>query len=70
MRRRDYEVTVCADCLTATCWHGEFMCPKAQESGITTRLASELRALGREHPDHYSREKIRRMTGAPPREII
>lgn len=70
-RRRisDYWVTVCDACLTATCWHGEFMCQRARTASTTTRAASELDALGREHPDRYSRETLRRVTGRPPEEI-
>ena len=67
--RVDYVVTVCAACLTASCWHGEFMCQRAANASVTTRLASELRALGREHSDHFSRESIREISGCYPRGI-
>lgn len=69
MGNPDYLVTVCASCLTASCWHGEFMCQKAKTSTTTVYRASELRAAGREHSDNFSREKIRRVTGSPPREV-
>ncbi len=59
----DRKITVCAECLTASCWHGEFMCDRSRNAGITTRLASELDALGREHPGNYSVEKIREVCG-------
>jgi hypothetical protein len=62
----DYLVTVCAECLTASCWHGEFMCQRARGANITHRRASELRALDREHPDHFSVEKLREVCGAHP----
>lgn len=65
----DYLVTVCAECLCASCWHGEFYCQSSQVAGITTLKASELRALGREHRCHFSRKKIREVTGAAPLEI-
>jgi hypothetical protein len=65
----DYEVTVCAACLTATCWHGVFMCQKAKQASTMDVRASELRALGREHPDNFSRERILRVTGSMPREV-
>lgn len=56
-------VVVCAECLTASCWHGEFMCNGSASAGITTRTAAQLDALNREHPDHYSAEKVRRVCG-------
>lgn len=62
----DYLVTVCAECLMASCWHGEFMCQRAVDAGITHRRASELRALGREHPSHFSLEKLREVYGSSP----
>jgi hypothetical protein len=62
----DYPVTVCAACLCASCWHGEFMCQRSRSADVTTRKASELVALGREHPSCFSREKIREVTGADP----
>jgi len=64
----DYHVTVCSACLCASCWHGEFMCSKAVGAGTTTRLRPELDRLNREHPSHYDREKLRRVTGRYPTE--
>lgn len=60
----DYYVTVCASCLRASCWHGTFPCDDAKGTDITTRRASELHALGREHPDMFSRERILDVCGA------
>lgn len=62
----DYDVTVCAECLTASCWHGEFMCQKAKGAGLVTKRASELRALDREHPDNFSCDNIELVTGVRP----
>jgi len=59
----DYWVWVCDKCLTASCWHGEFMCQESQHAGITTRLASELDVLGLEHKTRYSREKLLQVSG-------
>jgi hypothetical protein len=59
----DRVIVVCAQCLTASCWHGEFMCDGSDVAGITTRTASELDALNREHPEHYSAEKVRKVCG-------
>jgi hypothetical protein len=60
----DYLVTVCASCLTASCWHYVFVCSNYQTAGIRDIPASELRKLGKEHPDNYSREEILRVCGA------
>jgi hypothetical protein len=39
------------------------MCEKARNAGTVTKTEKELVALGREHPDHFSVEKIRRVEG-------
>lgn len=62
----DYDVTVCAECLTASCWHGEFMCQKAKYAGLVIKRASELRAMNREHSDNFNRDKIEEVTGVRP----
>ena len=62
-RDDDRQVTVCAECLKASCWHGEFMCDRSRSADITTRTVRELRKLNREHPSHYSVEKIRAVCG-------
>ena len=62
----DYTVTVCAACLCASCWHGEFMCDAARSAGTTERRASELLAANREHSDHFSRDAIERVCGMRP----
>lgn len=59
----DYIVTVCDACLTASCWHYEFMCQRSQNAGTKEVRASELRALDKEHPDNFSREKLLRVEG-------
>lgn len=59
------EVTVCAECLTASCWHGTFMCDGARGAGTTTRTVAELDALAAEDPSHYSAERVRRVEGLP-----
>jgi hypothetical protein len=62
--RRERVVTVCAACLCASCWHGDFMCDEAKDADITTRTVSQLRKLRREHPSHYSVKKIREVCGS------
>lgn len=44
----DYWVTVCNQCKTASCWHGEFMCDGSDNAGTVDMLASELRKLSNE----------------------
>ena len=65
----DYLVTVCSACLQASCWHGEFMCDEAYTAGVKELRASELCFLSREHPDHYSRVKLLRVTGVEPQKV-
>ena len=63
----DYVVTVCAACLCASCWHGEFYCEKARSATTVEMRASELRKLKREHSSHFSIDKIVKVTGSRPR---
>jgi hypothetical protein len=58
-------VTVCAECLTAACWHGVFMCAKAKGADTTTRTVRELNELALEHPSNYSAKAVRRVHGGP-----
>lgn len=60
---RDYIVTVCSECLRASCWHWEFPCDKGQTAVTVMRRASQLRELNREHPDNYSPEKLMKVCG-------
>lgn len=62
----DYMVTVCAECHTASCWHGEFMCNDARNAGTVEMKASELLALKLEHPDRFSPAKLEAVTGEAP----
>ena len=63
MSDKNRKVYVCAECLQASCWHGEFMCNKARGANITTRTVAELDALGYEHPDNYSVAKVTAVHG-------
>ena len=65
-REKDYWVTVCAACKKAYCWHCEFVCEDYKTAGTKTMLASELDAIGLEHPSNYSVETIEKITGQPP----
>ena len=55
MKSDDDIITVCAECLQASCWNGEFMCEKARTAATTTRTVRELRELNYEHPDHWEK---------------
>ena len=43
------QITVCDQCLMASCWQGIFMCDKARDAGIVKKSRAELIALNREH---------------------
>lgn len=63
MSRRVRLITVCAECLCASCWHGEFMCEGSGDAGTVEKTAAELRKLNREHPHHFSRQNVERVCG-------
>lgn len=52
----DHKVTVCANCLQASCWHGILMCERAREVGTVERTVGRLRFLDRESPDYWFRD--------------
>lgn len=57
------EITVCAECLTAACWYGEFMCQKATHANLVKKRVPELKELNREHPDYWSAAKMAAVYG-------
>lgn len=59
-------VTVCAECLQASCWHGEFMCDRSQNADTLDVPVYELQRMKREHPSHFSVENIAKVTGETP----
>lgn len=58
-----HKVTVCAECLTAACWHGQSMCDRSSTADIVQRSVDELRALDREHPDNWSAKRMAEIYG-------
>ena len=62
--RPDRMVTVCAACLCASCWHGEFYCSEAQTAGAVEKPVRELRRLKLEHRYNYSVAKVRNVCGS------
>jgi hypothetical protein len=63
MKRRDYWVTVCAECRRASCWHAEFPCEKYKTANVERVRASVLREANREHPSQFSVRKLREVCG-------
>lgn len=59
----DYWVTVCEVCRTASCWHNKFLCERSATAGLVDVPASVLRTEDREHPTHYSRERVLAVCG-------
>jgi len=56
-RHRVGLVTVCSECLQASCWQGVFMCDKAKSSGTVQKTRRELRKLGLEHESYWKPDK-------------
>lgn len=49
----DAVVTVCSECLRASCWLGYFYCDNYRSAGLTTKTVSDLRKINREHPCYW-----------------
>lgn len=62
----DRKVTVCSACLTASCWHGKFMCDRSRNASTIRVSRSTLDKLGKEHPDNYSDERLLEVCGEEP----
>ena len=46
-------VTVCSECLQASCWQGIFMCENAINAGTVQKTKEELKQLNLEHPSYW-----------------
>jgi hypothetical protein len=57
-------ITVCSECLQASCWHGEFMCERARNAGTVKKGERELERLALEHPSNYAKAHIERICGS------
>lgn len=65
-------VFVCEECLTASCWYGEFYCEDAKGADITVRTVGELRELKLENEQAWSDEVFLKIHGhldRPPRDV-
>ena len=54
--RDDDKITVCAECLQASCWQGKFMCDKSRDANITEKTVRELREISYEHSDYWKND--------------
>ncbi len=50
-------VIVCADCLRASCWKGEFMCETSRFASIKYMYRADLEDLGLEDPGFWVEEE-------------
>lgn len=57
MLKDDDLVTVCAECLCASCWQAIFMCQRSQFADITTKSVRELRELAMEHECYWKTDE-------------
>lgn len=54
MDGKDVEkVTVCSNCLRASCWQGIFMCDESRSAGTVEKDVQELTELNLEHPSYW-----------------
>lgn len=58
-------IEVCSECLTASCWHGEFACLDNKQAGTELKTVSELKRLNREHESNWSDENLNKIYGEP-----
>lgn len=58
-------IEVCSECLTASCWHGEFMCLDSKKAGTVLKTVSDLRRFNQEHSDNWSDGKLDKIYGEP-----
>lgn len=53
------KITVCAQCLQASCWQGIFMCDRAEDADVKEMTVAELRRLGLEHESWWDKDNPR-----------
>lgn len=52
----DKLITVCDNCLQASCWKGLFMCQESMTAGTVEKTVAELRELGLENECYWEDE--------------
>lgn len=65
---RDFEnklIEICSECLTASCWYGEFLCHNSLEAGTEYKTIAELHKLNLEHEENWSDKKMMSIYGEP-----
>jgi hypothetical protein len=50
-------ITVCSECLQASCWQGIFMCSRSTDAGTVQKTRRELLELGLEHPSYLKTDQ-------------
>lgn len=65
----DAKVIVCAECLRACCWYGEFMCQKSRSANLKILTVGDLQKLNLEHPDYWTDATMVRIYGDASREF-
>lgn len=61
----DKIIQVCAECETASCWYGEFMCNDSMDAGLIFKTVKELRIKHLENEEDWSDEKMKEIYGDP-----
>ena len=51
-------ITVCDNCLCASCWQGIFFCENYMTAGTVEKTVGELKKLNRENPDYWKKTKV------------
>ena len=51
------KITVCDNCLQASCWQGVFMCQESQTAGTVQKTRLELAVLELESPEWWLTDK-------------
>lgn len=64
IKERERLITVCSECLRASCWHGEFMCEMSRNAGTVKKGERELDRLAIEHPSYYAKARIEKICGS------
>jgi len=49
-------ITVCSECLQASCWHSQFYCDKYKTAGTVDKTVKELRAMNLEHESYWEHD--------------
>lgn len=50
-------ITVCDNCLQASCWQGAFYCDEYKTAGTTQKTRTELAASGRENHSYWKTDE-------------